>query len=79
MLAAIDTEGLLELIWVAPLAAVVVALTYALALRGWALAAEAARERQGARAFGYGMLAVVATLTFAAAVVFGIAIIVAKD
>jgi hypothetical protein len=79
MLAAIDTDGLLELLLVAPAAAVVVAITFALALRGWDLASQASRDGRTGRALAYGALGVLATLAFAATVAFGIGIIVSKD
>jgi hypothetical protein len=79
MLAAIDTEGLLELIWVAPLSAVVVAVTFALALRGWDLASQASRDGRTGVALAYGILGLAATLAFLATVAFGIGIIVSKD
>ena len=78
-LAAIDTEGLLELVLVAPIAVLVVAVTYALGLRGAAKASEAGRAGASGLAFAWGTLAVVAGIVFLAAVAFGIGVIVTKD
>ena len=78
-LAAVKTDGLLELIIAAPLAVMAVAITYGLALRGTAKAAEAGRAGESGAAFAWAALAVLAGLAFAGAVVFGIAVIVSKD
>ena len=78
-LAAVNTEGLLDLVLVAPIAAIAVSLAFALALRGTAKASETARAGGGSSAFAWGVLAVVASLTVLAAIVFGIGVIVTKD
>lgn len=78
-LGAINTEGLLDLVVVAPLAAVAVSVSFALALRGTAKASETARAGNSSGAFAWGVLAVLASLTVLAAIVFGIGVIVTKD
>ncbi len=78
-LAAIDTEGLFELIWTAPLAALVVTLTFALCIYGAARAGDSRRLGRTVAATAYGALAVVAAAVFAASVVFGVLIITSKD
>ncbi len=79
MIAKIETEGLLELVWAAPAAALAVAITYSLVIYGSARASESRRAGHGGQATAYGALAVVAGLAFAAVVVVGVSIIVAKD
>ena len=76
---AVNTEGLLELVVAAPIAAIVVAVTFSLALRGTAKASEAGRAGDNTAALAWGALAIFAALAFLAAVVFGIGVIVAKD
>jgi hypothetical protein len=68
---------LLDLIWVAPLAVVVVSTSFSLALLGATRAGEQRRAGNGGSASAWGMLAAVAGLTFAAAVVAGVGVIVA--
>jgi hypothetical protein len=79
LLAEIDTEGLVELIWTAPLAALVVTLTFALCIHGAARASDSRRDGRPAAATAYGALAVVAAAVFAATVVLGVLIITSKD
>ena len=79
VLAKVETEGLLELVLVAPIAALAVSITFALALRGTAKAAEAGRAGENGIALGWAVLAAVAGLAFLAALAFGIGVIVAKD
>ncbi|HEX8120363.1 MAG TPA: hypothetical protein VF549_03765 [Solirubrobacteraceae bacterium] len=78
-LAAVDTDALLELAWVAPLAAVVVSLTFSLLVHGAARASDARRGGRAGAATAYVALAVVAGLAFAATVVFGVIVITSKD
>ena len=79
MLAEIDTKGLLELAWVAPLATLAVAVTFSLVIHGVARSSDSRRAGKAGVATAYGVLAVVAGLAFAAAVVFGVLIITSKD
>lgn len=78
-LARIDVGRLFELLWAAPLAGVVVSLTFAIALLGFIRAAGARREGSGAAATGYGALGFVALAAFLATVAFGVSIILAKQ
>ena len=78
-LAAVDTEGLLELIWAAPLAALAVALAFSLVIHGAARSSDSRRAGRGLEATAYGALAVVAAVVFAAVVVLGVLIITSKD
>lgn len=78
-LAAVEWDALLELIWVAPLAAFSVAVTFSLCIHGVARASDSRRAGRSGAATGYVALAVLAALAFAAIVVFGVLIITSKD
>jgi hypothetical protein len=76
--AAIEWDKIAELLWVAPLAGMVVAVTFALAIVGIARADDARRDGSGAAAFIYTGLAVLAGAAFMGVVIYGIDVIVAK-
>jgi TRAP-type mannitol/chloroaromatic compound transport system permease small subunit len=78
MLAAIEWDKIGELLYVAPLAGIAVAITYALMIVGWARASEARRDGAGGVAVAYSVLGTVATLAFLAVVVYGVTIIIKK-
>jgi hypothetical protein len=80
MSAAIEWNKIGELLWVAPVAGLAVAVFYSLMIVGWARATEARRGEGGggASALAYSALGVVATLAFLAVVVFGVLVIVNK-
>ena len=78
-LAEVDTDALLQLAWAAPLATLVVAVTFSIVIHGVARASDSRRAGRAGAATAYGALAVVAAVAFAAAVVFGVLIITAKD
>jgi len=68
-----------ELLWVAPLAGLAVAITYSFMIVGFARADEARRDGDGRIAgMAYSLLAVVSTAAFLAVVVYGVVIIVKK-
>lgn len=67
---------LLELLWVAPLAVLIVATTFSLGLLGATRAGEHRRAGEVVAASAYGALAVLSAVVFTAAVVAGIAVIV---
>lgn len=78
MIATIDYDALLELVWVAPVAAVTVTLAWGLVVWGSTRAADARRDgRSGLAALHIGVAALGCTL-FAAAVVLGPVIMTAK-
>ena len=79
LVAEIDTDALLELVWTAPLAALVVALTFSLCIHGAARASDLRRSGRNGAATAYGALAVVAAAAFAATVILGVLIITSKD
>ncbi len=68
---------LLDLIWIAPLAVVVVAGSFSLALLGATRAGEERRAGRGGTATAYGLLAGLAGLVIAASVIAGVGVIVA--
>ncbi|HEX8205363.1 MAG TPA: hypothetical protein VF587_04825 [Solirubrobacteraceae bacterium] len=78
-LAAVDTKALLELVWVAPLATLVVAVTFSLVIHGAARSSDSRRAGKAGAATAYGALTILAAAAFAAAVVFGVLIITSKD
>ena len=79
MLAEVDTKALLQLAWAAPLATLVVAVTFSLVIHGVARASDSRRAGKAGAATAYGVLAVVAAAAFAAAVIFGVLVITSKD
>ena len=78
MLATVDTEALLELIWVAPLASLTVAITFALCIHGAARASDQRRAGNPALATVYAGMALLAGLVALAVCVFGVSIIIAS-
>jgi hypothetical protein len=76
--ATIDWGQLLELVWAAALAGVVVAVSFALLILGATRATDLRRADRGGAATAYLAAAAVAALVFAGSVVFGIWIIVSK-
>ncbi len=79
MIAAIDTDALLELAWAAPLAVLVVTVSYGLVVIGVSRAAEARRDGNAATAGAYAAVAVLGAAMFTAAVVFGLIVMISKD
>jgi hypothetical protein len=78
MLATIDWSAIGELLYVAPLAGLAVAISYAMMIVGWARATEARRAGAGGTAVAYSALGVVATIAFLSVVVFGVTVIINK-
>ena len=68
---------LLDLIWVAPLAVIIVSTSFSVALLGATRAGEQRRAGNGGSASAYGALAVLAGVVFTAVVVAGVGVIVA--
>jgi hypothetical protein len=77
-LASIDWDKLLELVWAAALAGVVVCGIFATFILGVTRASDERRDGRAAVAAAYTALAALAGLAFAASVVFGISVIVSK-
>ena len=78
MTAAIDTGALLELIWVAPVATVAVALCFSLIIVGVTKAADCRRANRPRLASAYAVLSVVTTALFLGGVALAVSIIAAK-
>ena len=76
MLGIIEWGKIGELLYVAPLAGLAVAISYALMIVGWARAGEARRDGAGGTAALYSALGTVATLVFVGVVLFGVTVII---
>jgi hypothetical protein len=77
-LASIEWGKIGQLIWVGPVAAFVISVTYSLLILGISRAGEARRGGAGGAAAAYGTVAVLAGAGFVGAVVYGIQIITTK-
>lgn len=77
-MASVDWGHIAELLWAAPLAALLVSVTFALLMVGAARSGEARRAGALASAAGYSVLTLVAGLAFAAVVFEGVRIIISK-
>jgi uncharacterized membrane protein len=78
VLAQIEWGKIGQLLWAAPVAGIAVAITFSLVIVGVARAGDARRDGAGGLAAAYSVLTVVATVAFAAVVVFGVWVIIAK-
>jgi hypothetical protein len=78
VIAALDTDALLELAWAAPLAVLAVTVSWGLVIRGTTLALEARRNGRSVPAALHALVAVAGASLFAAAVVFGLLIMISK-
>ena len=78
MIAAVDTEALVELMWAAPLAVLAVTISWGLVVNGVTRSAEARRDGRAGAAAAYGVVAFAGAALFAAAVVLGLIIMVSK-
>jgi uncharacterized membrane protein YhaH (DUF805 family) len=78
MLAKIEWDQIAELLYVAPVAGLTVAITFSVLILGVARAGDAQRTGASRTAAAYSLLAVVAMLAFAATVVFGVQVIITK-
>jgi hypothetical protein len=78
MLSVIEWDKIGELLWVAPLAALAVSITFSLIIMGSARASDARRTGAGTTAMLYSVVALLGTVGFAAVVVFGIVVIINK-
>ena len=79
MLGVVKAGDIIEVIWASLAAGVFVTVAYSVVVLGMARSAEAARRGRGTAAIGYAGLAVIAFAAFAAAVVFGVNIMLSKD
>jgi hypothetical protein len=78
MIASIDTGALLELVLVAPLAGVAVALCFSLVIVGVTRAGDCRRANRPHVATAYAVMSVVATTVFLGGVLFGISVIATR-
>jgi hypothetical protein len=78
MTASIDTGALLELIWVAPVTTVAVALCFSLIIVGVTKAGDCRRANHPRLASAYAVLSVVMTVLFLGGVAFAVSIIAAN-
>ena len=77
MIASVDTDALLELVWVAPLAALTVAITFAVCIYGGAKAGDSRRAGHAVAATVYAGLSVLAGVAALGVCIFGVSIIIA--
>ena len=78
MIATVDSGALLELVWAAPLAALVVTISWGMVVYGTARAGEARRDGRGGSAALHFTLAAVGGLLFTTAIVIGLIVMTAK-
>ena len=78
MIAAVDTGALLELIWVAPVITVAVALCFSLIIVGVTKAGDCRRGDRPRLASAYALMSIVTTALFLGSVVFAVSVIAAK-
>ena len=78
MIAAINVDALLELVWAAPLAVIAVTVSWGLVVNGVTRALEARRDGRVAAAGVYAVVAIAGAALFAAAVVVGLLIMISK-
>ena len=79
MIATLDTDALLQLVWVAPLAVLTVTVAWGLVVRGTTRALEARREGRSVPAALHALVAVAGASLFTVALVFGLLIMISKD
>ncbi len=78
MTIATDTAALLALVWAAPLAALIVTISWGLVVWGSTRAADARRDGRSGRATLHLGVAVIGAATFTALVVFGLVVMTSK-
>ena len=78
MIAAIDTSALLELVWAAPLAVLIVTVAWGLVVRGTTRALEARREGHTMAVALNALMAVVGGALFTTALVVGLLVMTTK-
>ncbi len=78
MIAAVDTDALVELMWAAPLAVLTVTVSWGLVVIGVTRSAEARRDGRAGAAAAYGTVALAGAAIFMTAVVLGLIIMVSK-
>lgn len=79
IVASIDTDALLQLLWAAPLAVLTVTVAWGLVIRGTTGALEARRAGRALPAGLHALVAIAGFALFAAALVFGLLVMIAKN
>jgi hypothetical protein len=79
LFAVVKSGDIVEVVWVSLVAGVSVCVAYALVVLGTARSAEARRSGNGPAALAFGALAAIAFAACAAAVVFGVHVMVSKS
>jgi hypothetical protein len=79
MIGSVDSGALLELVWAAPLAAIVVVTAWGLVVYGTARAGEERRNGQSGRAALHVAIAAAGGALFVAAIVLGLIVTTAKS
>jgi tetrahydromethanopterin S-methyltransferase subunit D len=78
MFGSVEAGDIFEVVWVSLAAGIFVTITYSLVVVGGARSAEARRNGAGTASVVWAALAVLAFAAFAAAVVFGVHVMLAK-
>jgi len=78
MAGVIEWDKIAELLWVAPLAALIVSIAFSLIIMASSRATDARRAGAGTVAMAYSVVTLLATAGFIAVVVYGVAIIIKK-
>ena len=78
MIAAVDTDALVRLMWAGPLAVLVLTIAWGLVIRGTTLALEARRAGRTVPVVLHAVVAVVGGALFAAAIIAGLVIMTSK-
>jgi hypothetical protein len=78
VIAAIDTDALLELVWAAPLAVLAVTVSFGMVVHGTTRAIESSRDGRSMAAGMHAVVALAGAALFLAAVVFGLVIVTRK-
>lgn len=79
MIAAIDIDALLELVWAAPLAVLTVAVAWGLVIRGTSGAVQARRDGRALMTALNAFAALAGAALFATALTYGLLIMISKD
>jgi hypothetical protein len=78
VLAAVKASDIVEVVWVSLVAGVLVCFAFALVVLGTARSDDARRNGKGTAALAFGVLAAIALAACAAAVVYGVHVMVSK-
>ena len=79
MIASVNTDALLRLMWAAPLAVLIVTIAWGVVIRGATRAFEAQRDRRSLAAGAHALVAAAGFALFVAAIVAGLLVMLSKD